>query len=591
MYIYNPIYNKFPQGPSLKGKEVVYKLKINKNINSTAVNFCYCKDFENIDKKLPMQVNEIGDFLEYSVKVIYSQEGLYWYYFEVYQSSHKFFLQATSSFDVEPTGNLTTKFQQTVYFKKSSTTSSFKGGVMYHIFVDRFCKKGKVVPRFDLVLRDDWGGELYKGEPNYKKINKECFGGNLKGIISKLDYLKSLNVNTIYLSPIFEANSYHKYNTADYSKIDSMFGSEKDLTQLISKAKNKGINIILDGVFNHTGDDSIYFNRYNRYNSTGAYQSKDSKFFNWFSFDVFPNKYSSWWGIESLPQIKKPSQDFNRFIGNKNGIIEKFMKLGLLGFRLDVVDELNEQTLETICKAIRKTNKQGIVLGEVWEDASNKIAYESRKNYFTKNQLDSVMNYPVKDAIINYLLTKDCTQLKNTLFMIIDHYPKEVQDNLMNILDTHDTARIKTVLKNNLDEKNTLKLLKIATLLQYCIVGNPCIFYGDEQGVEGGEAPLCRVCFPWNKQNKILKNWYVLLGKLRKNIVFKKGTMNIKICENGLFGIERLDGRNKVVVYTNVSESPKEITLGDCFYNFETKKKVNKIKLLSNNYAILVNRI
>ena len=591
MYCFNPVYNKYPQGPSKVNQEVIYNLKIAKGINSTSAVFNYCYDFEE-DKKVVMQQKDLGEEIEYSVKISFDKPGLYWYYFEVYQDKHKFYLQKTNSFDVEPTGELINKFQQLVYEKEMKVDPSYKGGVMYHIFVDRFRKEGVVKPRLDLVLRDDWGGEITKNSTDFLKINKECFGGNLKGIEKKLDYLKSLNVSTIYLSPIFEANSYHKYNTADYSKIDSMLGTEKDFISLINKAKQKGMKIILDGVFNHTGSDSVYFNRYNNYKEIGAYQSEKSKYYKWFQFDEFPNKYSSWWGIESLPQIKKGNEDFAKFISNRKGIIDKYMKMGILGFRLDVVDELLQNTLNHICNGIRRTKKDAIILGEVWEDASNKIAYDERKKYFLGDELNSVMNYPIKDSIINYVCTNNCNLLKNSLFMILDHYPKEVQNSLMNILGTHDTARIFSILLNRSknDEKLAIKLLKIATLIQYTIMGVPCVFYGDEQGLQGQEAPFCRVCFPWNKQNKLLKNWYILLGNLRKNPVFANGDLSILCADNAVFGFERSVGNKKIIIYTNCSENIQKINLKNKYINYLTKKSANKNYILQPySFAIFTN--
>ena len=215
---------------------------------------------------------------------------------------------------------------------------------MYHIFVDRFNKAGKVKPRGDLILRDDWGGDLTKNTEDFLILNKECFGGNLKGIEKKLPYLKSLNVSTLYLSPIFESSSYHKYNTADYEKIDSMLGTQEDFVNLIKKAKQEDIRIVLDGVFNHTGADSKYFNKYGTYDTVGAYQSKNSPYYNWYDFKNYPEDYCCWWDFKSLPRIKDESQSFSKYIAGKGGIIEKYMKMGILGFRLDVVDELDEKS-------------------------------------------------------------------------------------------------------------------------------------------------------------------------------------------------------------------------------------------------------
>ncbi|MBR4002784.1 MAG: glycoside hydrolase family 13 protein [Clostridia bacterium] len=592
MYWFNPIYNKLPAGPIKRNQKVTYTLQISKEINSTAVDFCYSYDFSADPEKVSMTQTDIGDKIEYTCSVQYEKSGLYWYHFEVYQGEHKFYLQPKPNFDVEPTGNLSTRFQQLVYNKKSRTKNSFKGGIMYHVFVDRFNRVGKVKPRFDLILRDDWGGEITKNSHDFEIINRECFGGTLKGIEQKLNYFKSLNVSTLYLSPIFEANSYHKYDTADYLKVDSMLGSEKDLKRLIAKARKKDINIILDGVFNHTGSDSIYFNKLNRYDSVGAYQSQKSPYFKWYEFQEHPNKYSSWWGIDTLPQIKKGNTSFVKFLTKSGGVIQKYLNMGILGYRFDVVDELSETTLKAICKSAREVRSSCLLLGEVWEDASNKIAYDERKKYFLGAELDSVMNYPIKDSIINYVTTGNSENLRNTLYMIKDHYPKDVRDNLMTILGTHDTSRIYSVLSevtNNCDNQ-TFKLLKIATLIQFTVMGVPCIFYGDEQGLKGVGAPYCRVCFPWDKQNKKIKNWYVFLGELRNNPVFEKGLLNVLCANNGLFGFERVTGRKKVVVYTNCSDKEVSVTLDEKLTNYLTKKQSPKtIRVMPYSFAIFTN--
>ena len=590
MYSFNPVFNKKPSGPSKKNCAVEYVLGISKDINPTAVFFCYKNDFNEDIVRNQMAIQHDGDSdITFRVSVTFEKEGLYWYHFEVYQGEHMFYLQCTPSLNVEPTGELTSCFQQLVYSTTSKTTKRFKGGVMYHIFVDRFYKQGEVIPRDDLILRRDWGGAITKNSDRFNVINKECFGGNLKGVISKLDYLKSLNVSTIYLSPIFEANSYHKYDTADYSKIDSMLGTQEDLEDLIKKAKANGIEIILDGVFNHTGDDSIYFNKYEHYNSLGAYQSKRSPYYKWYSFQSYPDKYSSWWGIDTLPQVKGNSKSFTNYIAGKGGIIEKYMKLGLLGFRLDVVDEIDNDRLNKICKAIKSVRKDGIVIGEVWEDASNKIAYDRRRNYFLGGQLDSVMNYPVKDAIINYITTQDSSNLNNVLYMIKDHYPKDIQDNLMNILGTHDTSRIMTIIKNNCDDKDrAIKLFKIATLIQFTIMGVPCIFYGDECGLEGEGTPYCRVCFPWNKKNNTLKLWYEFLGKLRSDPVFASGDINILCANSAVFGFERVVGKSKVIVYTNTSNIKQKVAVEKGLYDCVSNKKVaQQVVVPANGYLIL----
>lgn len=578
MYKFNPIYNKKPSGASLINQLVEYQLKINKKINSTSVFFCVQKDFQDKINKIEMSSCEDEEYVNYSVKTAFDSSGLYWYYFEVWQGEHKFYLQFTEGFEVEPTGDEPQKFQQTVIASPVNNNKKYCGGVIYHIFVDRFFKDGEVKPRGDLILRHDWGGSITKNSKEFNIINKECFGGNLKGIIKKLDYIKSLGVSTLYLSPIFEANSYHKYNTADYSKIDSMFGDKQDLKNLIKEAKKLDIQILLDGVFNHVGDDSIYFNRYNTYKSVGACNSKNSNYYKWFDFQNYPNKYSSWWGIESLPQINKECPEFREYIAGENGIISNYMKMGLLGFRLDVADELNDNMLDKVCRAIKQNKKDAIVIGEVWENASNKIAYSKRRRYFDGNQLNSVMNYPLKDAIIDYIKTENVQKLLNTIYMLKDNYPKEVLNNLMNILGTHDTSRILSVIESFCceDSEKVFNLFKIATLLQFTLLGVPCVFYGDEIGLKGEGAPYCRVCFDWKNQNKAYQNWYKYLGVLRSDPAFANGELNVISAKNAVFIFDRTVGFHKVVICVNASSKPEQIELNNYYKSYKTKKNVSK---------------
>ncbi|MBO5373890.1 MAG: glycoside hydrolase family 13 protein, partial [Clostridia bacterium] len=284
--------------------------------------------------------------------------------------------------------------QLLIYEELGKHPNWLKGGIMYHVFVDRFAKSGRFKKKDAAIINEDW----YNGIPQYPEYpgadvdNNMFFGGDLYGVIEKLDYIKSLGVNCIYLSPIFDAYSNHKYDTADYMSIDSMFGDEETFELLVKEAKAKGIEIILDGVFNHTGADSLYFNKYGSYSTLGAYQSKESPYYEWFNFKEYPNKYECWWDVQILPRVKSDTPSYKSFILGDGGVIEKWMKKGIAGFRLDVADELSDDFLKTLNNKLKSINPNGIVYGEVWEDASNKIAYDKRKRYFLGNELDSVMN-------------------------------------------------------------------------------------------------------------------------------------------------------------------------------------------------------
>ena len=469
----------------------------------------------------------------------------------------------------------------TVYEASFSTPDWFKGGVLYQIFVDRFHKGSVAVPcRADAKLNPDWENGIpeyppYRGEPF---SNNTFFGGTLWGIAEKLDYLSSIGVTALYLSPIFKAFSNHKYDTADYFEVDEMFGGEAALDHLIQKAEEKNIRIILDGVFNHTGDDSRYFNKYRKFDTLGAYQGEASPYYTWFDFEDFPDRYRCWWGIDILPSINTKHPDYRRFIAGEEGVIRHYLKKGISGWRLDVADELSEELLRDIRRAARDEKRDAFILGEVWEDASNKIAYGKLRRYFWGGQLDAVMNYPVGNGIADYLLTKSAHSLFATLKRLYSHYPKASSDTNMNLLGTHDTERILTklsgVLENGRSEKelSTARLtekeyargkerLFVAWLLLSTVPGVPTIFYGDEVGMEGYHDPFNRRPYPWGREDCDIRGFYQKINAIRKSEkVFAKGYF--ALAENlpqGIIAYSRFD--ENTVITTVVNQSDKTVTL------------------------------
>ena len=545
-----------------------------------------CNDNDSEIKYYAMNKNGSDFSFSYSLEV---SKGLYFYWFEFDDQS-------------------TQKWQITVYDKNFKTPDLFKGGIMYHIFVDRFARSDSWNPE----VRDGFymHGSLdetpfYKPDENGILRNNDIYGGSLQGIIEKLDYLKELCVDIIYLSPVFEANSNHKYNTADFTKIDSMFGNDEIFDELIRQADSRGMKIIFDGVFNHTGNDSVYFNRYGKYNSLGAYQSKDSEYYDWYNFsdwDSDREDYDCWWGVKSLPSIKKDQPVFRAFICGVNGIIEKWLKRGIAGYRIDVADELSDRMLRGINKAVKETSLDNIIIGEVWDDASNKTAYGQRRQYLLGNQLDSVMNYPLKDAVINYLRTGNSKVMTEVMDMITNNYPKQSIDCLMNIIGTHDTMRILTALgtktENFADEKdkdkmaeaklspderiNGIFLLKAAVLMQMTLPGIPCIYYGDEAGLEGYGDPFCRRFFPWDNIDSDIHDFYKKICKVRKENkdIFADGEYKLVSEESGLFFYKRIkygEKRGEIYAYVNLSEKAYDLTdLADVFISLLTGEEVMK---------------
>lgn len=276
---------------------------------------------------------------------------------------------------------------------------------MYQIFPDRFYRSGTTkynVPQ-DRYLHQRWGSQP-EWRPNHQGeiTNSDYFGGDLEGIIQKLDYLQSLGITCIYLNPIFEAHSNHRYDTADYTKVDPLLGTKEDFKRLCKEANKRGMHIMLDGVFNHTGSDSIYFNRKGRYQTLGAYQSQESPYYDWYQFYQWPEQYACWWNFETLPNVNETNETYNAYINGTDGVIQTWLKAGADGWRLDVADELPDLFLDDITKAAKQVKPTSMILGEVWEDASNKMAYGQRRRYLLGKQLDSVMNYPFREAIIGF---------------------------------------------------------------------------------------------------------------------------------------------------------------------------------------------
>ncbi len=549
-----------------------------------------------------MQTTSFGWTITLKIKEI----GLYFYNFYIDTLG---FLGCEYCQNGELSNQPDKEFSLTVYSKGYKTPEWLKGGTMYQIFPDRFCRRGSMPDIKGRIQRKDWGGTpSYKPNEKGKVLNNDFFGGNAKGIISKLKYLKSLGVTVIYLNPIFQAASNHRYDTANYMKIDPYFGTKEDFDTLVARAQKHGMKVILDGVFNHTGDDSVYFNKYGNFPSVGAYQSKDSPYANWYSFQKFPDKYSSWWGIDILPETNESSEEYQEFIMGKNGVLKYWLKSGIGGYRLDVADELPDFFLKKLRKSVKESNPDAVIIGEVWEDASDKIAYSKRREYLQGNELDSVMNYPLKDGIIRYMQTGNARDLLHTVKLLVDHYPKQTLDCLMNILGTHDTARILTVLggivcqnkdemaqagayMTELQKAAAIKRLKMAAILQYTMPGVPCLYYGDENGMEGHIDPFCRRCFDWKNLNEALIKFYQTLGKIRKTYksVFKKGDFTEIHVEKGFLFYKRHTKTKTVYVYANNASDKYLINLKGNYKELITNKLFyDELVVEPYSYGILV---
>ena len=538
----------------------------------------------------------------WELQLSFSEPGLYFYWFRLGGRRAALGEDRNAEFS-----DSASAYQILVYRECFATPAWFKGGIMYQIFPDRFFKSGEILVEKGKWLHRDWH-ETPEFRPNEKGkiLNNDFFGGNFRGILKKLDYLQSLHVTVIYLNPIFRAFSNHRYDTGDYMQLDPMLGSEEDFAALVSECWKRGIRLILDGVFNHTGDDSRYFNKYGTYDEIGAYQSKDSKYYSWYNFRHFPDKYDSWWGIDVLPAVNENCPSYIDFITGENGVLRRWMKYPLGGFRLDVADELPDEFVAKIRSAVKSANGDAVVIGEVWEDASNKIAYSTRRKYFQGEELDSVMNYPLKDAIINFVVSGNTSLLRRTVGMLLDHYPKCVLDSLMNILGTHDTVRVLTALGGvcayNKEEMAVLKLsaeqravaterLKIAAILLYTFFGVPCIYYGDEIGMEGYSDPFCRKPFAWDLIDEDILSHYRWLGELRSRYtVFRDGDYRELYHDDNCIVFERRKGKEAVITVANLGNNKYTLRFNGVLYNqLSGERCVDRVDIEPHHIAVYGN--
>ena len=439
-------------------------------------------------------------------------------------------------------------WQITVYAPDFDVPEWLKGAVIYQIFPDRFRRDAAFTEeRFEDPLRPErihhaeWQEDVdIAGKPETGYIACDFFGGSLRGILEKIDYIANLGVTVIYLNPIFASRSNHRYDTGDYEQIDPMLGSIEDFQALCSAALDRGIRIILDGVFSHTGADSRYFNKYGRYTGVGAYQEAigqgQSPYGSWYVFHRKGNQlyYDSWWGFQDLPSVNEHDLEYRSYITGPNGIVRRWLRLGASGWRLDVSDELPDSFLRDLRTSIKAEKPDAALLGEVWEDASHKISYGSYRDFLLGNTHDHVMGYPFQQALTGWLAGHfPAERLFILLENLHDHYPTPSFLTSFNLISSHDIPRAITTMAGAPDpgkrEQQALiklspeerrkgeALLRLAVLFQMIYPGCPVIYYGDETGMEGYRDPFNRRTFPWGQENTDLQTWFGWLGRLRRD--------------------------------------------------------------------------
>lgn len=532
------------------------------------------------------------------------EPGLVWYYFYLDAEQGRIFYGGVSG-EGRLYPDFPRNYQITVYDAAFTTPRWFRETICYQIFPDRFYRGqgGGGLPRLALhrlrgrrvVAREYWNEPpLHLPQDNMPHYDPcDYFGGTLQGIEEKLPYLQRLGVGCIYLNPIFEAASNHRYNTADYHRIDPVLGDEADFVALVAAARSRGMALMLDGVFSHTGADSVYFNRTGAYGDGGAYQRQDSPYYSWYRFRHWPDHYASWWGFKSLPELDETDPGFLSFLlDGDSGVIPYWTGLGAAGWRLDVADELPGEVLQRLRASLKKLNPRSVLLGEVWEDASNKVSYGQLRSYCSGRELDSVTNYPMAYALFDFLLHRtNAFDLNNSLAGQRERYPAPMYYALMNLLGSHDTVRALSVLcgaphRDALPREQQAHVrfdgealetgkrrLKLASLLQFCLPGVPTVYYGDEAGMQGMADPFNRATYPWGQEDGALLRHYRTLARLRTQLAaLHRGLAAyaaagpdvfcvLRATQNRRDAFGRLAPNQRVLALVNRANRPRQVRL------------------------------
>lgn len=424
--------------------------------------------------------------------------------------------------------------------------------IFYQIFPERFANGD---PTNDPPGTQPWGAE---------PTTHNYFGGDLQGIINHLDYISSLGVNCLYLNPIFWSSSNHKYQARDYFKIDPHFGDEQVFKRLVDECHARGIRIILDGVFNHTGVDFFAFEDVKR----NGKESRYAKWFNIYSFPVSsPRKpnYECWWNLGDLPKLMVHNPEVRQYLFE---VTEHWMKFGSDGWRLDVPNEIPHSFWIEWRKLVKRLNPEAYIVGEIWDDGSP---------WLQGDQFDGVMNYRFRKACVEFFArrTTKASQFDRSLAVTRSLYPEQVNYAVQNLLGSHDTERFLTLCNGN------KAAMKLAWLFQMTYIGAPMVYYGDEVGMTGGKDPGCRGTMIWDedKQDRDLLNTMRYFISIRNDYsVFRSGTFETCLVDDtrNLYGYWRRspDGGPDALVVLNNSLQPQrvDLTVIEGFRSFRCKQ-------------------
>lgn len=578
---------KTPFGTLSQGQECTLHVHIPTDVGAVKAECILTPDDGGTPVSVPMLCTEKkGAYDIFSGSFSLSQPGLYFYHFVIYKpvGSFRLFKYGSSDTNMEA-GDL---WQLTCTPADFVTPDWAKGAVIYQVFPDRFCRSGECDLTEKLepyTIHEHWDEEVsWQPTPEGLVLNNDFYGGNFRGITEKMDYIASLGTTILYLNPISKSFSSHRYDTGDYKTPDPMLGTIEDFRTMCQKAHEFGIKVILDGVYSHTGSNSLYFDKEKTFGGNGAYNKKSSPYYSWYTFYDYPDKYNCWWNFDTLPTVKKLDPAFIEYIiTGESSVVAYWLEQGCDGFRLDVADELPNEFMDLLKKRIRQIRPDALLLGEVWEDASNKEAYGVRRRYFVDGTLDSVMNYPFRTAIMHYLKGMDDGRgLADTVMTILENYPPQVIPCNMNLLGTHDTARILTALVDDFDGSREEKAkrhlphdmknlamarLKLASVLQYTLPGSPSLYYADEVGMEGYKDPFNRRTYPWGQEDDMLLTHFRKLGQLKKLPALGTGNTEFIRADGGKVAFRRSSPDMQITIYVNHNSASWDIPSGTILYS------------------------
>ena len=522
--------------------------------------------WQNAEKRMPMHPVD-GDLYECTV-ALPKTTGVFWYYFIAKDDGGATWCLGNADDGLGGIGSVhpyePQSFQITVYDPAYRTPEWMRNGVMMQIMVDRFRNAGGTDARnlpAGCYYHANWDDDpaLVINDRRGNLCANDFFGGNLRGIEEKLDYIEGMGVTALYLNPIFKSSSNHKYNTGDYRTIDPSFGTEADFIRLCAEAKKRGIRIVLDGVFSHTGSDSVYFDIEGKYGGDGAYQNPHGPYSTWYTFTHWPDEYESWWGFKTLPNVNEEDPSYRRFIlGRKNGVIDRWLLRGAGGWRLDVADELPMDFIRDLRARVKGTDPDACVIGEVWEDPSKKVSYGELRSYCTGDTLDAAMNYPLRDLVLGFFTGRiNAPEFARCLDSMRENQPAQFFYSQMNLLGSHDKARALSVLADvgNMEPDRKYRYpielkddeyargrrrLIAAWNLICALPGMPCIYYGDEAGLYGMSDPYCRGTYPWGHEDHNLIEAFRAASLRRGSVpALRTGDLRIRAIGENVLLIER----------------------------------------------------